>query len=282
MIITAPIIFGMMFLVVLIIMLADYIQNKIPPENRFLIFLPCNLNFKLALIKSFSITIINYAYNSLASKFVFMENHKYKEDHEKSLILKIFVFRMINNLTAIIFTAFVKQDIDEVKYLIYELLIVKDISDIGLRFVYPGLVFFLRKKRYFYVVRLIQSQKLREIMNKKNLNNKIYKNELDKNKLIIHDNLENRADSEIHKRNENFLNDYNDKKQTIPNEITIHKGTIIEDVNKEDIQNSVRRLKFINCSNTEEESEFNPDTIEINSFLDYREDLVYYYSDVFI
>jgi hypothetical protein len=41
-----------------------------------------------------------------------------------------------------------------------------------------------------------------------------------------------------------------------------------------------RKVKLINCSKMDEDLELSPDALEINSFMDSKEDIVYYYADV--
>ncbi len=236
------------------------------------------------MIKSSTITCINYLYNTIALKFVNIENHKYKDSHENSLIMKIFVFRMVTNLTAIILTVFVDQDIHKVKQLIYTLLVMKDVSDLGLRFIYPGVILFLKKRAYFFVVKRIQMDNYRQT--KKEINRKKaedefrrkIQNEDEKLNINVY-NIVEKKDKNKGVSVESFLDEISNKgAETLCRKDVDPLNT--NQSNEFSLTKYCRKMKVINCSLTEEEHELNPDSIEINSFLNNKEDIVYYYADV--
>jgi len=191
---------------------------------------------------------------------------------------------MVTNLTAIILTVFVEQDIEKVKQLIYTLLVMKDVSDLGLRFIYPGVILFLKKRAYFFVVKRIQMDNYRQT--KKEINRKKAEEELrrkiqnEEEKLNINMyNIVENKDKNKGPSVESLLDDISNKEA----DSLYRKDSDPLDtnhINEFSLTKYCRKLKVINCSLTKEEHELNPDSIEINSFLNNKEDIVYYYADV--
>ena len=100
-------------------------------------------------MKSVSINIINFLYNFLAFYFVENENHKYQETYENSLIIKVFAFRMVTNLTAVCIVSFSDQNIEQVKSILYNIIVIKGISDGVSRFVVPGVKYYYLKYNFY-------------------------------------------------------------------------------------------------------------------------------------
>jgi hypothetical protein len=202
-----------------------------------------------------------------------MENHKYKESFENSLILKVFFFRLVTNLTAVFYTAFVQSNLESVKQLIYTLLVMKELSDIGVRFIYPAIKFFLQKKKYFFDVNRIMNKNLSKLEREEEEKKKKQEEIFSLNQEDVKDQLKEFTNKKATK-SENF------KSKTVIFE-KFNNEEELEEKKRKSIAKSMRRLKIISCNtNNQEEININPDAIEMDSFLETKENLVFYYADV--
>mgnify|MGYP001420782511 FL=1 len=71
------------------------------------------IQFVAGIVNGLSIFILNTTYTLLARWFVKKENHKYQESHERSLIVKTFIFRFLNSLIGVFYVAYFQKDNDD-------------------------------------------------------------------------------------------------------------------------------------------------------------------------
>lgn len=62
------------------------------------------------IVNGIVIAIIDFLYSFLATWFVKLENHKYRDSYETSYVFKLFIFKFINTNLSIFYTAFVYQN----------------------------------------------------------------------------------------------------------------------------------------------------------------------------
>ena len=89
------------------------------------------------MINGISITVMNFLYNFLAEWFVDMENHKYTDEYESSLVIKSFTFKFLNSNIGLFYTAFVEKDITGLFYLLLGIHIVKAGNAFAINFIMP-------------------------------------------------------------------------------------------------------------------------------------------------
>jgi len=305
--------------VVIIFRIADLMQVNPFFTKGFWVFIPSRIFIKLGLVKSVSINIISFLYNFLAFYFVENENHKYQETYDNSLIVKVFAFRMVMNLTAVCITTFVEQNLDQVKLIIYNIIIIKGISDAVSRFFVPGAQYYYMKYKFYLNVKNFMNILG---LNKSNNQNSIQKCSTVKTFQIENEKIDEKND-QIHEQIEqipeklSFLSDlkfkeyvkYNQTTASLSKEETkIAKNETLEKIKevykvkdreikesnllldkketriekgKQDEENwTTTKVKFINCSNYHDIPDISPDSIELGSMLSDKENLVYYYADV--
>ena len=137
--------------IILILLIGDIIvfyyttkwEDKTSTHSNFLYrYIP-------SIVRSIALTIVSYIYDYYAWWSNYKENYKHKHVFENVLIIKIFAFRLVSDLTAVIYNILVTKQIDRVKTLLYSNIIVKYLTEIGLKFFYPIGLHLIRRKYYF-------------------------------------------------------------------------------------------------------------------------------------
>jgi hypothetical protein len=140
-----PIIIGLLAAVILIFQYGINFENMYK-DNSFLKYVP-------GLIKSISLTIVSAIYDRVARYFNNLENHKYEDSYENSMIAKVFTFRLVADLTAVVYTIISDPNPENLKALLYNLIVVKIVTGIGTKIILPYMKLNFIKKRYFNNVR---------------------------------------------------------------------------------------------------------------------------------
>ena len=165
------------------------------------------LKYIPGIFKSVYIGGINILYNEFAYRFTEKENHKYEETYEYSIIMKLFSFRIVSELTAVVFVVFSTRDVEELKALLYMLLVVKCATPIALRFILPLIQYKGKEKLYFNNVKnIINNQRIEK--NVKNIKKERFEQE---NKNLIKTGSINQLDVEQEKESILDSNNTNDK-----------------------------------------------------------------------
>ena len=113
----------------------------------------------VSVVNGIVIALANFIYEFVARYFVGKENHKYDTSHEKSLILRIAISKMLNSYIGVFYLTFIKQEsLDNQFYTLLSLLIVKQITS-GLGSVRSLIVLF-NASRCFYLTSSIKLMKL--------------------------------------------------------------------------------------------------------------------------
>ena len=79
----------------------------------------------IGVVNGIIISVINALYSMIATYFVNMENHKYRDSYEKSYVFKIFIFKFINTNLSIFYTAFSSRDFSQLYSLILGMTVTK-------------------------------------------------------------------------------------------------------------------------------------------------------------
>lgn len=227
-----PIIILLLGIVVLIFFFTNYLKDLF--KNYGI------LRYTPSFLKSVTVTIFSFIYDRIALFFVELENHKYDFSFENSLIIKTFLFRLVSDLTAIIYTIFINKNFDDLKVLIYTMILVKMGTHLIFKYLVPFLVFKIKKRNYFSKIRnIINSakkiieklaieikKKITGNINNKNItlnnnnidnNYKITKKEINKNEILLNQNIIKwNTQMKVFPKileNKNLLNYYEDNKK---------------------------------------------------------------------
>jgi len=84
----------------------------------------------LGVMQGVAITILNMLYTMIADWFVKIENHKYENAFETSIIYKNAAFKFLNSYLPIVYAAFYQttSTLEDIFYLMLPVLIVKQIN----------------------------------------------------------------------------------------------------------------------------------------------------------
>lgn len=102
-----------------------------------------------SIVRSLVLVVIAKIYDIIAVYSTYLENRKQEDIYELIMSLKIFIFRLISDFTAVIYSAIVTRDIVRLKTLLYTDIFIKYLSEIGIRYFYPILWNYFFKKIYF-------------------------------------------------------------------------------------------------------------------------------------
>ena len=102
-----------------------------------------------SIVRSLILVIIAKIYDILARYSTYLENRKQEDIYEFIMSIKVFVFRLISDFTAVIYSAFVTRDIFRLKTLLYTHIFIKYLSEIGSKFFYLVILNYFFKKIYF-------------------------------------------------------------------------------------------------------------------------------------
>ena len=139
--ISLPINIFMISLVILVFYLTNIYAERYKNED-ILKYLP-------NIIKSIAVTIAGFVNDRVSLYFTNLENHKYQNTFEKSIILKIFSFRLVSDLVAIFYSLFFQQNFENLKILLYSLILVKMGSHVIVKYFVPYATFKFKKFLYF-------------------------------------------------------------------------------------------------------------------------------------
>ena len=167
--------------IILSIIVVFYVTKKFQDQYNSTLFLKYIPQF----INSLYILLINLFYNRIAYIFTELENHKYDDTYEYSLILKLFSFRLVSELTGVFYLIFTRYNVEELKTLLYTLLSLKCFSPILYRYFYAYFTFKYYRTKYFSAVnKELDAQNTNEkntLNERNNINrNKITINEIDR------------------------------------------------------------------------------------------------------
>ena len=100
-----------------------------------------NINFLYryvpSIVRSLVLVVIAKIYDIIAVYSTYLENRKQEDIYELIMSLKIFIFRLISDFTAVIYSAIVTRDIFRLKTLLYTDIFIKYLLEIGIRYFYP-------------------------------------------------------------------------------------------------------------------------------------------------
>lgn len=101
------------------------------------------------------ISVLNLIYSMIVNIFVEMENHKYEQHYETSMISKNVLFKLINSYIAVFYTAYFKSDFtyEELFYLLLPVLVIKQISYFVVALIFPQVVYKYNEDKYFMKVK---------------------------------------------------------------------------------------------------------------------------------
>ena len=265
------------------------------------------LQYFPSIIRTVGMSIISFIYDFVAKYFAEKENHKFEDEYDNTLIVKVFVFRLIADLTSVLYSAIVQKNISNLKVLIYTNLLVKYLSEIGVKCVLPFVKTWFFTKLYFKFVAknekeyaedgksedkaqcVTQTQKSENNNNEDNNNNGVVmSNEGDIVPITGMNNEEHKDDNEEHKQENNDNNEEQDQDQVnyysqLRNSNLQHGLTLTNLITN---KNVYRRINCISGKPSKETDKnafnFNPDFIEISNMLDIKGNLIYDYADIII
>ena len=247
-----------------------------------------------SIVRSLALVIVAKIYDMIAVYSTRLENRKQEDIYEMVMGVKVFIFRLISDFTAVIYSTIVTRDIYRLKTLLYTHICIKYVSEIGSKFFYPFFWNYFFKKIYFKKV--ISRTKLYPIKDsEKNLD--------DNNINPPIENHYNKNEREIN-NNQNLLNINTKNQQTISDRTVKNLNLKSEEnqiENNSDSERNVKRLKTISeilkthelynrisiISNTNKQSrkkefDINPDFIEIQKIFINKAPIYYDYADVLI
>ena len=230
-------------------------ENNVQKEkNYFFRFFP-------SVLRALILVIINYVYDSVVVKLNNIENIKYEDDYEYSIIIRIFLFRLINDFISAFYNVFLTKDIYRLKVLLYTNIILRFLAEIIIRILLPIILNFFSRKAYF-----------KKVENKTRFSNR------------ENNEVESKSDREkLSSIDENKEN--NDLRGSENQEIKSEDNIKI-DVDDEDKKEKYNRISIITGKNTEDInkdlSNINPDFIELQNLLRPKMPLFYDYADIFM
>ena len=278
------------------------------------------LQYFPSIIRTVGMSIISFIYDFVAKYFAEKENHKFEDEYDNTLIVKVFVFRLIADLTSVLYSAIVQKNISNLKVLIYTNLFVKYISEIGVKCVLPFVKTWFFTKLYFKFVAknekeyaedgksedkaqcITQTQKSENNNNNEEGNNKggVSNNEegdiipisAGQSKDENEEHKEDEGEGEEHKQqdNDNNVNNDNNEEQDQVNYYSQLRNSNLQHgltlSNLITNKNVYRRTNCISGKPNKETDKnafnFNPDFIEISNMLDIKGNLIYDYADIII
>ena len=244
-------------------------------------------------VRSIALVIIAKIYDIIARYSTYLENRKQEDIYEFVMSIKVFIFRLISDFTAVIYSAVVTRDIFRLKTLLYTHIFIKYLSEIGIRFLFPIIWDYFFKKLYFNKVHNktkdypiynnkmninkdinIQDKKIGKDNINLNLNNEVIINT--KNDLQLKDNIliTQRDYNEINK--DYILLNNNNPLTTLQEKIrSIEKYKRVSIISTND--NKVNKDKF-----KSQKFNINPDFIEIQKNCFAKSPVYYDYADILI
>ena len=238
-----------------------------------------------SIARSIALVIIAKIYNLIAKYSTYLENRKQEDVYELVMSIKIFIFRLISDFTAVIYSAIVTRDIFRLKTLLYTHIVIKYLSEIGLRFFYTVILNHFFKRIYFNKV----EKKTREYpIYKKKFEDEIFKNNNQEIKNEIKDNI-NGNDLKLKENNIITQRDYNRVKSE---EIVLTNNkqpltTLKEIINPNEKYKRVSIISNMDNQTDEKNTKtsifnINPDFIEIQKIFYSKSPTYYDYAEIIL
>ena len=307
-----PVILGLLIADIIIFYYTTKWEDNIEFHKNFLYrYIP-------SIIRSIGLTAISYVYDYYAWWSNYRENYKQKIVFENVLIIKIIAFRLVSDLTAVLYNAFVTKEIDRVKTLLYTNIFIKYLTEIGLKFFYPIGVYWIRRKYYFN--KISTSNKIfyeKEIKDFAPLLEKIIQFNNDEGELLQlkNKNQNQKKKEEIETEGNKIKSQKEENGLNTPKKDDINQNDINDDSNRNNFNSNnnhnflierdlnpgdtvflkhkkliekipYRRVSFITGKIKVKKNKelqlfnINPDYIEIENLLLERADLIYDYADI--
>ena len=236
-----------------------------------------------SICRSLGLVIIAKIYDILARYSTYLENRKQEDIYELIMSIKVFIFRLISDFMAVIYSAIVTRDIYRLKTLLYTHICIKYLSEIGLKFFYPVILNHFFKRIYFKKVQ--KKTKEYPIYNTKLENYSFKNNYLEKNndKKIIN----NEIDLKLKQNILDTINSNQIKNEEIRTTKTKPLTTIKEIISANE---KYKRVSIIsNIDNQTNENKFktsifniNPDFIEIQKIFYSKSPVYYDYAEILL
>ena len=248
-----------------------------------------------SIVRSLALVIVAKIYDMLAVYSTRLENRKQEDIYEMVMGAKVFIFRLISDFTAVIYSAIVTRDIYRLKTLLYTHICIKYLSEIGSKFFYPLLWHYFIKKIYFKKVNTKTKLYPKKDYDKNYEDNDI--SEKQKEEKTAFD-IKFKKEKELIKdpdilriNNRNILNTERTEKALKSEENPLKSDldnkpkekllrTISDIISSHELYNRVQII-----SNSQKESkifDINPDFIEIQKILLNKSPIYYDYADVLI
>ena len=253
-----------------------------------------------SIVRSLALVIVAKIYDMIALYSTRLENRKQEDIYEMVMGVKVFIFRLISDFTAVIYSAIVTRDIYRLKTLLYTHIIIKYISEFGSRFFYPFFWNYFFKKIYFKKV--VSKTKLYPIKHEEkkddnktninNINNNINspkENQVNNNVIDINNNqnilnINTKNQQSISDRTERY---FKSEEHQIQNKSEPEKDIKLLKKNSEILKTheSYNRISIISDSKKNYKKkvfDINPDFIEIQKIFISKSPIYYDYADVLI
>ena len=296
--ITLPFIILLLGADILVFYLTTKWEDKVKENEKFW------YRYVPSIVRSLALVIVAKIYDMIAVYSTRLENRKQEDIYEMVMGFKVFIFRLISDFTAVIYSAIVTRDIFRLKTLLYTHIFIKYVTEIGSRFFYPLIWNYFFKKIYFKKV--VSRTKLYPI---KNIEKK-YDNEPNINNNINNINISSSKEAKINNNEIEINNDQDLLNINIKNQPTISDRTErnfksednqIQNQSGQEKEKNIERLKTIseilkthelynrisiisdkNKNPTKKEFDINPDFIEIQKIFVSKSPIYYDYADVLI
>ena len=109
-----------------------------------------------SIARSLTLVIIAKIYDLIAKYSIYLEKRKQEDVYELVMSIKVFIFRLISNFIAVIYSTIVTMDIYRLKTLLYIHIVIKYLSEIGLRFFLR--LFWITSLKEFILIKLKKKQ----------------------------------------------------------------------------------------------------------------------------
>ena len=236
-----------------------------------------------SIARSLGLIIIAKIYDILANYSTYLENRKQEDIYELIMSIKVFIFRLVSDFMAVVYSAFVTRDIIRLKTMLYTHLSIKFLSEIGTRFFYPILWNYFFKKIYF---KKVQKKTKEYSINNNNINNK-FEEKINNNK----NNIENNEKDINLQLKENIMEtqrENNQNKIVDSPEAGLSKRKSLTPLLKDKIVSNEKYKRVSIISKTKKKNfksnifNINPDFIEIQKFFNPKSPIYYDYADILI
>ena len=295
--ITLPFIILLLGADILVFYLTTKWEDKVKENEKFW------YRYVPSIVRSLALVIVAKIYDMIAVYSTRLENRKQEDIYEMVMGFKVFIFRLISDFTAVIYSTIVTRDIYRLKTLLYTHICIKYVSEIGSRFFYPLIWNYFFKKIYFkkvlsrtklYPIKSVEKKYDNE-PNISNINNNINnisspkENQINNKEIEINNepNLLN-----INTKNQPSISDRTDRyfkseDNQIQNQSDSDKNvqrlkTITEILKTHELYNRISIISDKNKNSKKKEFDINPDFIEIQKIFISKAAIYYDYADVLI